>query len=245
MKTAKRQMPWIVLWSFLWAVSTVFVVIDDLFGVFEERARTVEIPELRGSALESTDIPEWMELTVSYTHDHDTKAGEVISQSPAAGTRRKLTGKTPRCRVSVVVSMGRECITLPDMEGWDERDAAAWLREHGLAVEVVRIKSSFPRGTVFGMQPKAGASLLRGDVVRLTVSEGTSLETVTVPDVRGFSRSDAVMELWRCGLAADSVVEVESELPPCTVVRQSHQPATIVAKGTRLTLYVSRGSETE
>lgn len=242
MKPKNRRMPWIALWCFLWAVCAVFVVIDDLFGILGDRAKAVEIPDLCGSVLESTEIPEWMELTVSYTYDGGTEIGRVISQSPAAGTRRKLSEKSPRCHVSVTVSMGRERITLPSMEGLDAREAAAWLREHGLVAERVYVRSDAKRGTVLKTAPDASATLHRGDTVRLTVSEGTPTATVTVPDVRGLSRSDAAMELWRCGLVTDSVLEVDSELPTGTVVRQSHQPDTAVAKGTRLTLYVSHGS---
>ena len=65
-------------------------------------------------------------------------------------------------------------------------------------------------------------------------------ESVTVPQFYGMTRADALVQLWLAKLSLAEVVEVDSEHPSGTVVRQSHKAGTVVPSGTRLTLYVSR-----
>ena len=64
--------------------------------------------------------------------------------------------------------------------------------------------------------------------------------TVTVPDVRGLSRSEALMQLWLAQLSVLDVIEEDSVEEPGVVIRQNYLPGTVVMAGTKLTLYVSR-----
>lgn len=204
---------------------------------------SVEIPNFCGAEISAVAVDERFELQTEYRYDAETPAGVVLSQSPVAGSRRKLTAEVPQCTVALVVSLGEETLSLPDVVGKDARETVAALREMGFTVEVVTRPSAYPEGTILSMSPQGGTELPSGETVTLTVSAGTPSVTVTVPDLRGLSRSDALVQLWLAQLSAGDVIEEDSEKAIGSVIRQSHQPGTVVTAGTAVTLYISRGFE--
>ncbi len=234
---------WAAVLSFAMAVATGWVVFDSLFAPFGEKSVSVEIPELRGGSLEKDGLEEWIDLHIEYRYDGETPAGEVLSQTPTAGSFRKLTAERPRCRIEVVVSLGEETLTLPEVVGRDARETEAALRAQGFAVEIETQTGGYAVGTVLASEPRAGTEMPKGGKVILTVSAGTQTKTVAVPDLKGLSRSDALVQLWLSQLSVGEVVEEDSFEAIGTVIRQSHQAGTVVTAGTRVTLFVSRGVE--
>ena len=225
--------------AFLFCLCGCWLVFDSLFAPFSKQGARVEIPDYRGAMRDDLQFEPWMQVETEYRYDGDTPAGTVLGQSPAGGSFRKLSPRYPTCRISLTVSLGREHATLPNVVGMESREAEALLRGKGFAVQVKRSAGAYPEGEVFAMEPKGGAELPLGSTVTLSVSAGTPTATVTVPDLRGLSRAEALMRLWSCQLAVDQVVEEPSSQPEGTVLRQSHQPGTLVSAGTRVTLYVS------
>lgn len=244
-ETGKKIRAWrqAALLSFLLAACTGWIVFDHLFSPFGEKSVSVEIPDFCGMAGSEISREDWMELQTEYRYDASTAAGVVLSQSPTAGSRRKLTAENPQCTVSLVVSLGEETLTLPDVVGEDAREVVAELRTQGFTVETVTQAGAYPEGTILSMEPRGGTELPRGGKVVLTVSAGAPSATVTVPNLLGLSRSDALVQLWLSQLMLGEVVEVDSERTIGSVIRQSHQPGTLVTAGTSVTLYISRGIE--
>ncbi|MBQ7335783.1 MAG: PASTA domain-containing protein [Clostridia bacterium] len=201
--------------------------------------RSVEIPNFCGMVAAEIEFSEWLRTEIEYRYDENTPAGVVLSQTPAPGSRRKLSEANPFCDLTLVVSMGTESLILPDVVGQDVREASAFLRQEGFSVETVMESGPRPAGEVLATSPRVGTELPRGSVVTLTVSAGKATQTVTVPNVCGLSRSDALIQLWLCQLTVEEVVETNAEAPAGTVFRQSHQPNTVVMAGTKITLYVS------
>jgi serine/threonine-protein kinase len=240
MRNGLRFWRWAVLLSVLLTLSVGWIVFDDLFSPFGEKSVSVEIPNLCGLAYEDVSPPEWADVDVEYRYHADTPTGVILSQSPRAGSLHKLSSQNPRLLLSLVVSLGEESVTLPSVLGFDARESSARLREMGLIVETVTATGAYPVGTVYAMEPRAGTVVPVGTKVTLSVSAGPEQKSVKVPDLIGLSRSDALVKLWTAELMAGDVVEEASELPPGTVIRQSHQPATLVPAGTKITLYVSR-----
>jgi len=234
--------PWrrATLLSFLTLLCAAYLTFDALFSPPTAPAISVEIPDLCGKPLASAALDDRFEVEIEYRYDAKARAGTVLSQAPVAGSRRKLTQENPRCKLSLTVSLGKEAIALPDVVGKDAQDATATLRAKGFAVETVTVDSAYRAGTVLSCLPKAGTLLPRGETVTLTVSAGIPTGTVTVPDVVGLSRSDALIALWTAQLSVVDVIEVDSDAPAGTVIRQSHRRGTVVAAGTGMTLYVSR-----
>lgn len=226
----------------LTALCTAILTFVGLFSPIKENSVTVEIPDLCGKMLADASLDEGLAVEVEYRYDANAPAGTVLTQSPAAGSRRKLTKEHPSCTLSLTVSMGKESLSLPNTIAMDVRDAKALLREQGFSVEIVTVESAYREGIVLSSLPKAGTSLPKGEKITLTVSAGMTTTTVSVPHLLGLSRSDALVALWTSQLAVGEVVEIDADAPAGTVVRQSHQGGTVVAAGTKITVYISRAS---
>lgn len=228
------------LFAALLALSVIWIVVDDLFSPLGERSVSVEIPNFCGEPLTNLSYEGWMDRKIEYRYDPNTPPGVVLSQSPRAGSRRKLTAKRPTCLLTLTVSLGEETVILPDLAGTDAREAEGRLRELGFVVKISKRRGGYPDGRVIEIAPRAGTVLPRGAEVELTVSAGTPTPVTTVPDLKGLLRSEALVKLWLSQLTVAEVVEVESDLPSGSVVGQSLVPGTRVAASTKMTIYVSR-----
>lgn len=236
----------IVMWRVAALLSaTVFltlcwILFDTLFAITEDDGgRSVQIPDFKGMRENELVLPPWLDVENEYRYDDTVPAGVVISQNPPAGSFRKISDAYPTCAMKIVVSLGQDRTTLKNVIGMDVRGAIAELKKEGFSVQTAMRAGQAPEGTVLAMQPQGGESYPRGTQVILTVSTGPSAQTVTVPDVRGLGRAEALLCIGLAQLTVGDVVECRSEKTPGTVFRQSHQAGTVVMAGTRITLYVS------
>lgn len=227
--------------AFVLILAVGWITADILFMPREKAAMTVEIPDLCGLSAENIKTEEWITVDIEYRYDQSIPAGIVLSQTPTAGSRRRLNGNT--CRVTVTVSLGQESLLLPHMAGRDVYEVATELRNLGLVVNTVMQPSPREVGRVLESEPRAGERVPKGTAVTLTVSGGTVPKTVAVPQLCGLSRADALIRLWLCGLNVGEVIESPSYEPAGTVFRQSHAEGTVVLPGTKITIYVSQEPE--
>ena len=108
-------------------------------------------------------------LTPSVGEEEDSSpAGEVISQSPSAGTEVE-----PGSTVSIVVSSGEEQPTVPNVIGRSRSEAVEAVRGAGLApsVEEEETEVAGKVGRVLDQFPPPGAELKPGDTVTITVGK--------------------------------------------------------------------------
>lgn len=220
-----------------------WITVDILFMPREKEPTTVEIPDLCGRDVNSINAPAWLDVDIQYRFEKDAPAGVVFSQTPTGGSRLRLTEDGKTCKVTVVVSLGRESIRLPQMTGRDVYEVATELRNLGFVVNTVMRSSPHEAGRILESEPRAGESLPKGATVTLTVSRGEEQKTVRVPQLCGLSRADALIRLWLCQLNVGEVVEMPSDTPVGTVFRQSHTEGTVVLPGTKITIYVSQETE--
>ena len=119
--------------------------------------------------------------------------GTVIRTSPKAGTVLR-----PGHTVTLVVSKGRQPITIGDWVHKDGDRAEAALTKRGLKVETDEdYDDDVPKGDVVSQSPTAGTTLHRGDTVTLLISKGPHL--VEVPDVQGSGEGSATETLRKAG----------------------------------------------
>ncbi len=220
-----------------------WITADILFMPRQKLPETVEIPNFCGMDANAIQLEDWLEVDIEYQFDANTPAGVVFSQTPTGGSRRRLPENGEPCRVTVVVSLGRESILLPSMAGRDVYEVATELRNLGLVVNTVMQSSPREAGSVLASEPRAGESVPKGATVTLTVSQGEKQKTVTVPNLCGLTRSDALIRLWLCQLNVGEVIEAPSSAPLGTVFRQSHAEGTVVLPGTKITIYISPENE--
>jgi serine/threonine-protein kinase len=220
-----------------------WITADILLMPRQKQPKTVEIPDFCGLSVDALKEEEWLDIEIEYRYDESTPAGVVFLQTPTAGSRRRLSEDGEPCRVTVVVSLGRESILLPSMVGRDVYEVATELRNLGLIVNTAMRSSPREAGNVLESEPRAGDSVPKGTTVTLTVSQGEKQKTVEVPDLCGLSRADALIRLWLCQLGVGEVIEAPSSAPAGTVFRQSHTEGTVVLPGTKITIYISQEEE--
>lgn len=218
-----------------------WITVDILFRPREKEPTTVEIPNLCGTNVGNIKAPEWLDVDIEYRYDENTPTGVVFAQTPTGGSRRRLVSDKITCQVTV--SLGRESILLPAMTGRDVYEVATELRNLGLVVNTVAEHSPREVGRVLASEPRAGESVPKGATVTLTVSLGEKQKTVSVPNLCGLSRADALIRLWLCQLNVGEVIEAPSNAPLGTVFQQSHAEGTVVLPGTKITIYISKENE--
>jgi beta-lactam-binding protein with PASTA domain len=100
--------------------------------------------------------------------------------------------------------------------------------------------SYYPAGTVSGQSIAAGIDTTDQSFVDITVSLGRVPSQFIVPDVVGKSYETAKKLLWKSGLKEGTITyQVYDKLIPYTVISQSIEPGSKVAKGKPVDLVVS------
>jgi serine/threonine-protein kinase len=133
------------------------------------------------------------------TESDEVDEGKVIGY--ADGTPEQVPkGST----VKVEISTGPPGPRIPDMEGWDFRDARRALRDLDLEVEATPEENDdFDDGKVIRSEPAFGEHVEEGGTVMLFVSQGDG--PIPVPDVGGLRVDEARDELEDAGLSVGTV----------------------------------------
>ena len=198
-------------------------------------AASVTVPDLTNKSAEDAEaLLASVQLVgkVGESEYSDTVAsGNVCRQDKAANSSAKA-GDT----VTYYLSKGPEQVSVPNVVGDSQDDATTQLEDAGLKVEVVEKNSDgTPSGRVISTSPSAGSSVSKGTTVTITVSTGSS--KIDVPDVTGWSYSDAKSTLEAAGF---KVVLASGSSSSGTVSRQSETG--MAAKGTTITLATKSAS---
>ena len=135
-------------------------------------------------------------------------------------------------------------IGLPQIVGWGYAEASAALKQSGYEVVKEEVFSpDVPRGNVISQNPEAGVALAQGSVVTLRVSLGAEITKVRVPNVVGYTQTEAAAILEKEGLLPGKVEETTNEDSTLTgkVCYQSYSVGAYVDSGTVIDLKVSTG----
>jgi eukaryotic-like serine/threonine-protein kinase len=132
----------------------------------------------------------------------------------------------------------KKVVKVPQVVGFTEQAAVTRVRRAGLDPNVSRTFSSKPAGLVVDQNPEPGATLAKGRVVSLTISNGPS--AIAVPNLVSLSEADAIAALTKAGLRAD-VFQIPNNQKAGTVVAQRPTAGEKVARGSSVRLNVSKG----
>ena len=120
-------------------------------------------------------------------------AGRVMAQDPKPGTKVPQT-----TRVRINVSRGPKPVGVPSVTGLTFDQATQTLQDAGFVVGRSDVESNETAGNVVGSLPNEGTLLRPGQRVTLLVSKGP--QAISVPDVNGLARNDALVTLKAAGL---------------------------------------------
>lgn len=98
-------------------------------------------------------------------------------------------------------------------------------------------------GYIFKQDPSDGKKLKKGAEITLYVSKGQS--TIKVPDVYGKTESYAVSELKSKGFVTEINEVADDDIEAGLVVKTEPARTTVVAEGTKITVFVSTGKATK
>jgi serine/threonine-protein kinase len=131
-------------------------------------------------------------------------------------------------------------VTTPGVVGLKQDVAVQRLNARGLTPRITTKRSTMPAGVVFAQDPAAGTEIARHSPVAISVS---AAQVTQVPNVVGAPTAVAVKRLRKAGLNAATTL-VSSPKPPGTVLAENPTAGASVAKGSTVSLRVSRGRTT-
>lgn len=193
----------------------------------------VEVPDVRNLTLDQAEQAlRPINLQVSRAgerFDPVVPRGFVLSQDPMPGT--DVRGNR---RVSVVVSLGEEFSSVPELSGESQRSAEQLLRSAGLRVGAIARAPSDEVGQdlVIGSDPSPESVLPQGSPVNLLVSAGAKEESFVMPDLMGREIGGVRRQLeslgFRVGLTGSATIG--------TVTAQRPAPGARITRATEILL---------
>ncbi|MEN3341777.1 MAG: eukaryotic-like serine/threonine-protein kinase [Actinomycetota bacterium] len=230
-----------------WIAALLFVVGAGVGGWFlyqqisDKLASNAPVPVenyvgLRESLAKAKVKQDGLSYQLTRQSNRTTPSGFVFKQSPAPGVR--IPKGNP---VQIWISKGVPKVGVPDLKGKQSTDAVATLKDMHLKPDVHEVPSDQEAGTVTAQDPAAGTSVPEGSSVRINVSKGPT--PVAVPGVVGQPIDSASSILQGAGFHV-STTFVDSNQPANTVIDQSPDANSSAAKGSVVTLTVSKGPRT-
>lgn len=158
------------------------------------------------------------------------KEGYIISQSPAAGESAEIDST-----VKLIVSIGREAVTVPELVGKDISEASKLLKAATLVAEYTyTTDTTADEDTVLQQSLAPGRKVSKGSSILVTVS--TKKQVAEVPSVIGLTSEQAQTTLEQSGFKIDrfdSAKEAKSDdiSAQFTAVAQSPQAGLYYPQG--------------
>jgi beta-lactam-binding protein with PASTA domain len=136
--------------------------------------------------------------TVTQQTSDTAATGCVISQDPASGS--SAAQGSP---VNLVISLGPQMVTVPNVEGMTQTAATAAIAGAKLTVGTVNAS-----GKVISQDPAKGSSVAQGSSVNLVISSGPQM--VAVPNVEGMTQDAANTAITEAKLIVGTITQQAS-----------------------------------
>jgi beta-lactam-binding protein with PASTA domain len=168
-------------------------------------------------------------------YSETVKKDVVLDQHPKVD-QRIVKGGT----ITLLLSLGPERYAVPDVTGMELAAAKGELEQIKLKLKEGdgQYSDTVPEGVVISTDPGVDTSLKPGATVTVVVSKGRA--PITVPDLAKKNINEVRALLQQLGLAAVESYQ-DSDAPADTVIGQSPEAGTGVAKDAEIKLDVSKG----
>jgi serine/threonine-protein kinase len=170
--------------------------------------------------------------------DEEIDKGKIIESVPQGGGKVDAGGS-----VKLIISKGPERYTIPSTTGLTPEAAQVAINKSPLAIGTIEevFNPDIPKGFVISSTPASGSSVKRDSKVNLLVSKG--IEQIALASYVGKSGEQALNELTEAGFNVESSFAYSETAAAGTVVSQVPSGVVSAAKGSTITLVVSRGSK--
>ncbi len=202
----------------------------------------VVVPSIVGATQEealSALSPLGLTLVISEKRSHEEISdGQIIESDPAGGDKVDAGGQ-----VKAVISKGAERYLIPSLVGLTPEAAVNLLAKSPIKVgDLTEVFSDqTPKGFVISSSPAAGKKVKRDAVVNLLISKG--IETINVTSYIGESADQALNELTEGGFDVETADQFSESVLAGAVISQVPSGGAPLAKGAKITLTVSKGSQ--
>jgi beta-lactam-binding protein with PASTA domain len=218
----------------------------DSVDIVVGASQQVQVPDLIGLTLERAQVllkkAGLVEGELSQVPVKKERAGLIIEQTPLPGVVAD-PGSAVKMSIGVAVDEGPDLVTVPDVTGGSVDKADAILKKAGLRRGGTSEVPVPPEkvGLVVGQSPGAGARLPPDTAVALIIGKPAEDDNkITVPDVRGKLRGDAMALLQEAGLTIGDLSEKPTDrVPPDAVLDQSPPPGSSAAAGDEVSLVIA------
>jgi serine/threonine protein kinase/beta-lactam-binding protein with PASTA domain len=202
----------------------------------------VVVPSIVGATQEealSALLPLGLRLVISEKRfDEEISDGQIIESDPAGGGKVDAGGQ-----VKAVISKGAERYLIPSLVGLTPEAAVNLLAKSPIKVgNLTQVFSDqTPKGFVISSSPAAGKKVKRDAVINLLISKG--IETINVTSYIGESADQALNELTEGGFDVEMVDQFSESVLAGEVILQVPSGGVPLAKGAKISLTVSKGSQ--
>jgi beta-lactam-binding protein with PASTA domain len=161
--------------------------------------------------------------------------GKVISQDPASGS-----SVAQGSLVNLVISLGPQMVTVPNVEGLTQAAATAAVTAANLTVGTITQQASntVTAGNVVSQDQPSGSSVAQGSPVNLVISSGPQM--AAVPNVEGMTQAAATTAITAAKLTVGTVTQqTSSTVPAGNVISQDPASGSSVVQGSPVNLVIS------
>ncbi|HET9969235.1 MAG TPA: Stk1 family PASTA domain-containing Ser/Thr kinase [Streptosporangiaceae bacterium] len=230
----RRWIPWV-----LGLVVVIGVVAGVAIYLLAGGGKTYAVPLVNGERVavaQAQIAAAHLKSTVVTQPSSSVKKGLVIRSNPAEGNN--VPANTV---VTLYASSGAAPVSVPNVQGKQENDAASTLQNDGFTVAVQQdTTSTQPAGTVVNQNPAPNTQVPPGSKVTIFVSGAAS-----VPNVVGLSQASAEASLQSSGFKVTvDTVAGPAGTQPGSVWQQTPNGSTTAAQGTTVTILVQPAAPT-
>jgi beta-lactam-binding protein with PASTA domain len=173
--------------------------------------------------------------TITQQTSNTVATGNVISQDPARGS-----SVAQGSSVNLVISLGPQMVTVPNVEGLTQAAATAAVTAANLTAGTITQQTSntVASGNVVSQDQPSGSSVAQGSPVNLVISSGP--EMVAVPNVEGLTQAAATTAITAAKLTVGTVTQQTSNtVATGKVISQEPASGGSVVQGSPVHLVIS------
>lgn len=206
-------------------VTTVKVVIS--------KGKKIIIPDFKKMSV--TEVTNWIiknKLKVEFkdAYDESVKENSVISSSHTKGDAVE-EGTV----ITITLSKGK--LKMPEFKSLNE--FREWASKYNINYEEQHeFSNDVAIGEVIKYSYNKGDTIKNGDTIIVTISDG---KKISVPNVKGLSKSEATSKLKSAGLNYSFVYKHSDSVAKGNVISQSISAGSEVSSGTTITVTISNG----
>jgi beta-lactam-binding protein with PASTA domain len=241
--------------TILMVIGTILLIVFTLFfslSIYTRHGMGIPVPLLKGLQVEkamSILKDQGFEVKIDSVYVLDQPPGAVVEQDPDPGTNVKEN----RTIYLTVVTRLAPPVTLPDLEPYTYREAAATIANYGLKIGDTIYKPDIARDRVLevrfaGQAIQAGTKIPKGSRIDLVLGNGEGASEVDIPDLTNQDFDAAKFVIKQGGLTLGTVTYQGAITDSTSLVVVAQSPMktdslTKTSNGTRINLTVIQGKK--